>query len=68
MTFDMPKMRELGFEDGVSFCKISSLEQIDKLVESDTWKTIGKNGRDLVAKRHTVVARAAELMKKIEEG
>jgi len=68
ITFDMAKLGELGFEDGVTCCKIRSLEQIDALIESDAWKTVGKNARDLVAARHTVAARARDLLKIIEEG
>jgi len=68
ITFDMSKLSELGFEDGVTCCKIKSLEQIDALVESDAWKTVGKNARDLVASRHTVAVRGRELQKIIEEG
>lgn len=62
LSFPMPHMEECGFVDGETFIQLRSLEDIDRAVDSERWRTIGPRGREMVGSRHTVKARAKRIL------
>ena len=68
VSFGSKELRAAGFVAGDSFCELKSVEEIDALVASGSWKTVGERGRLIVEERHTVAKRARELLKIINEG
>jgi hypothetical protein len=62
VSHELPLMEQFGFVDGETYVKIFNLNEINKVLDSDMYKEIGKAGREMVQKRHTVEARAKKII------
>ena len=58
---ELPMMKEAGFVDGKTYIKIDKVDDIDEVIKSDAWKTIGPAGRDMVQQNHSITGRAREI-------
>lgn len=58
---ELPMMKEAGFIDGETYIKIDKVEDIDDVIKSDAWKTIGPAGCDMVQQCHSIRSRASEI-------
>ena len=67
VTFHVPGMEELGFIDQVTCKVIDRLEDIEPILSSDSYVEIGRAARNMVMKRHSVEARAEQLVKAYHE-
>lgn len=64
---DMPFMKRAGFIDGETYIKLNSVDELPDILASDRWKRIGKLGRLMTQKRHTVEARAKRILEIYKE-
>lgn len=60
-------MADYGFEDGKNIIVIKNVTEIDDILKSDMWKSIGKAGQKLVQTEHTVQKRAARIVEVYRE-
>lgn len=67
VSFDMPMMGFVGFVPGQTYVQIRSLEEIPAVLESDVWKRIGREGRAMVHRRHSMEIRAAQIAEHIKD-
>ena len=65
---DLPMMKSCGFVDGENYVKFEGVEQIEELLDSNSWQVIGKKGRLLIKEKHTVQVRAKQILEQINEG
>ena len=63
----LPRMEECGFVDGETYIRLTSLAQIQDILESDSWKEIGRRGRQMVQRKHMVENRAQRILRLCKE-
>jgi hypothetical protein len=61
VSHELPMMKEAGFVDGETYIKIDKVEDIDEVIKSDAYKTVGPAGRDMVQQYHSIRGRAHEI-------
>ena len=67
VTFYVPDMELIGFVDQVTCKVINQLEDIVPILLSDSYVEIGQTAKSMVMKRHSVEARAEQLVKVYNE-
>ena len=62
VTFHMDSLKEVGFEHMKTCMVIKDINEIPEILNSDLYKTIGENARQMIEERHTVKKRAEEII------
>ena len=58
----LPMMDSCGFIDGVNFIQLNNVNEIPDILSSDAWREISKAGYKLINERHSVEARAQQIL------
>jgi len=59
---EMPMMEASGFVDGETYIKVESVDDLPRLIGSDRWKEVAPKGQEMVRKRHSLHARAQDIV------
>lgn len=62
VSFDMPEMERCGFVDGETYIKLNSIDDVDKILDTESYIEIGKAAQRMIHMRHTVDSRAKEVL------
>jgi len=60
-SFEMPFMERCGFVDGETYLKLTSIEDIGRILKTDQYQAIGRNAQQMIRERHTVEKRARQI-------
>lgn len=67
VSFPMPMMDLIGYVNGQTYISISSVRDIDAVLESDQYLQIGQNAQQMIRERHTVWRRAQQILEVFHE-
>lgn len=62
VSHELPLMKHCGFVSGKTYIKISNVNQIKDVLNSDQWKEIGQAGQKMIKQNHYVNNRAKRIL------